>query len=155
MSAPKEEVDWARKVIAKHPGMPVILTTHQMINPKGEFGKGPAIKGDQRQSPEQVWEQLVEPSPEIFLVLCGHYTGESRMTKETRAPQPVHVVLQDYQKDPNGGDGWLRIFTFRPEQKRIDVQTYSPTLKEYRKGERSEFSLPVDFQRLPAPAAVK
>jgi hypothetical protein len=40
VAAPKDEIAWARKVIADHPGMPVILTTHQMLNPKGELGKG-------------------------------------------------------------------------------------------------------------------
>jgi hypothetical protein len=93
--------------------------------------------------------QLIEPSPQIFLVLCGHYHGESHITKKTQAPQPVHVVLQDYQDGPNGGDGWLRIFTFRPEANKVDVQTYSPSLKEYKTGPSSEFSLAVDFKLLP------
>jgi len=148
VSAPKSEVKWARKVIADNPNIPVILTTHQMLSPKAEMGKGPALKGTDRQSPVAVWEQLVEPSPQIFMVLCGHYHGEAHITKPTQAGQSVHVVLQDYQKDPNGGNGWLRIFTFRPEQNKIDVQTYSPTLNQYKKEPSSEFSLPVDFKRL-------
>ena len=62
------------------------------------------------------------------------------------------VVLQDYQEQPHGGDGWLRIFTFRPAADKIDVQTYSPTLHEYKTGPKSAFSFAVDFQKLPAPA---
>ena len=124
--------------MAEHPDLPIILTTHQMLNPKAQFGKGTAASGPDRQTPAHVWEQLIDPSPQIFLVICGHYHGEAYITKKTKADQPVHLVLQDYQDGPNGGDGWLRIFTFRPEQNKIDVQTYSPSLKEYKKeaGER-------------------
>jgi hypothetical protein len=43
------------------------------------------------------------------MVLCGHYLGESHISKKTQAAQPVHVVVQDYQDEPNGGNGWLRI----------------------------------------------
>ena len=67
----------------------------------------------------------------------------------------MHVFLQDYQKEPNGGNGWLRIFTFRPEHDRIDIQTYLPTLDQYKKDPPSEFSLAVDFKRLAAPAAAR
>ena len=155
VAAPKVEIEWAKKVMADNPGLPVILTTHQMLTPKAEIGKGTAASGPDRQTPSHVWEQLIEPSSQIFMVLCGHYEGEAYITKKTQAIQPVHVVLQDYQDEPNGGNGWLRIFTFRPEQNKVDVQTYSPTLKEYKNRPKSEFSFAVDFKRLPAPASVK
>ena len=149
VAAPKVEIQWAKKVMAEHADLPVILTTHQMLDPKGRIGKGTAASGPDRQTPSHVWEQLIEPSPQIFLVLCGHYHGEAYITKKTQAAQPVHVVFQDYQSDPNGGNGWLRIFTFHPDQNKVDVQTYSPTLKEYKKGPKSEFSFVVDFKKLP------
>jgi hypothetical protein len=148
VAAPKAEIQWAERVMAVHPKLPVILTTHQMLNPEGKLGKGTAVIGPDRQTPAHVWEQLVQPSPQVFLVLCGHYHGESYITKKTQAAQPVHVVLQDYQNEPNGGNAWLRIFTFRPEQGKVDVQTYSPTLNEYRKSPKSEFSFAVDFKKL-------
>jgi len=155
VAAAEAEVQWAKKVIADNPGIPVILTTHQMLTPKAEIDKGAAVNGPGRQTPAQVWEQLVEPSPQIFLILCGHYHGEAYITKKTQAAQPVHVILQDYQNDPNGGDGWLRIFAFHPEHDKVDVQTYSPTLKRYKKGPKSEFSFALDFKRLAAPTPVK
>lgn len=155
VAAPKAEVQWAKKVIADNPAMPVILTTHQMLTPEAEMDKGTAVSGSDRQTPSQMWEQLVEPSPQIFLVLCGHHHGEAYTTKKTQAAQPVHVILQDYQEDPNGGNGWLRIFTFHPDENKGDVQTYSPTLNQYKKGSKSEFSFALDFKRLTAPTSVK
>ena len=155
VNAPKAEVEWAKKVIAEHPDLPVILTTHQMLTTKAHFGKSKAAGGTGRQTPAELWEQLVEPSPQIFLVLCGHYHGEAYVTKKTKAEQPVHVVLQDYQDEDNGGNGWLRIYTFRPERNKIDVQTYSPHLKQYKRGSKSEFSLTVDFEKLAGAKAMK
>jgi hypothetical protein len=143
------EVEWAKNVIAQHPTLPVILTTHQMLTSKAKISKGAVIKGPGRQTPQQIWERLVMPAPQIFLVLCGHYPGgEAYSAKQTRAAQPVHVVLQNYQEQRHGGNGWLRIFTFHPANNKIDVQTYSPTLHEYKKGPKSEFSLPLDFKKL-------
>ena len=148
VAAPKSEIEWAKRVIAEHPDLPVILTTHQMLDPKARLGKGTAVSGPDRQTPAHVWEQMIEPSPQVFLVICGHYHGEACITKTTKAAQPVHVVLQDYQDEANGGNGWLRIFTFRPEQNKIDVQTYSPSLDEYKKRPGSEFNFAVDFKKL-------
>ena len=155
VAAPKAEVQWAKKVIADYPAMPVILTTHQMVTPEAEMGKGLAVSGSDRQTPSQVWEQLVEPTSQIFMVLCGHYHGEAYITKKTQAAQPVHIILQDYQEDPNGGNGWLRIFTFRPDANKVDVQTYSPTLNQYKNGSKSSFSFALDFKRLAAATLVK
>ena len=121
VAAPKVEIEWAKTVMAEHPDLPVILTTHQMLDPKARLGKGTAVTGPDRQTPAHVWEQMIEPSPQIFLVICGHYHGEAYITKKTRAVQPVHVVLQDYQDEDNGGNGWLRVFTFRPDQHKVDV----------------------------------
>jgi predicted MPP superfamily phosphohydrolase len=59
VAAPKEEIVWAKKVMGDHPDLPVILTTHQMLNPKGELGKGTAASGPTRQTPSHVWEQLI------------------------------------------------------------------------------------------------
>jgi hypothetical protein len=146
VAAPMAEIQWAKSVIAAHPDTPVILTTHQMLTPNAEMGKDAAVSGPGRQTPGQVWQRLVDSSPQIFLVLCGHYHGEAHLTKMTQAGRPVNVVLQDYQKEPSGGNGWLRIFTFRPAACKIEVRTYSPTLKQFKTGPKSEFVLTYDFK---------
>jgi hypothetical protein len=153
VSAMQEEVQWAKEVIAQHADLPVILTTHEVLTLKGELAKGRAVRGQGRQSPREIWERLIAPTPQIFLVLCGHIHGEACLVKQSAAAQPVHLVLQDYQEEQHGGNGWLRIYTFRPAQNRIDVRTYSPFLHEYKTETSSQFSLPVNFRKLAAPAA--
>lgn len=57
----------------------------------------------------------------------------------------TYQVLQNYQNDPNGGNGWLRIYTFNPMQNEIKVQTYSPYLEAFEDDENSHFSLPYEM----------
>ena len=65
----------------------------------------------------------------------------------------MHQIVQDYQDDPNGGDGWLRYFTFKPAENRIYAYTYSPTrnsgLGEYDTDAQSQFVLDYAMQGTP------
>ena len=87
---------------------------------------------------QAVWEKLVEPSDNIFMVICGH-TGKPgdfedsvayRVDKNS-AGKNVHQMMFNVQIlggcwEGNGGDGWLRILEFLPDGKTIKVRTYSP-----------------------------
>ena len=65
------------------------------------------------------------------MVVNGHYPGEGRRTDLNDCGQPVHQVLMDYQSRINGGDGWLRYFTFKPSENKIYAYTYSPKLSQF------------------------
>ena len=54
--------------------------------------------------------------------------------------------------DPNGGDGWLRIMEFDTELEEIRVESYSPTLDQYRTADESVCTLPVTFGAYALPA---
>jgi len=66
------------------------------------------------------------------LVLCGHISGEGYRADDNTAGKKVHQILFDSQslggghRNGNGGDGWLRIFAFKPDNKTVKVKTYSP-----------------------------
>ena len=64
---------------------------------------------------------------------------------------PVHEVLADYQDDPNGGNGYLRIMEFDPARSLINVKSYSPTLNNFLTKNESQFSLNVNFNLYKAP----
>lgn len=53
-------------------------------------------------------------------------------------------MLADFQEEDYGGNGWLRILTFSPENNTIKVQTYSPSLEKFQTDTNSEFELEYD-----------
>src|SRR2546426_2026567 len=79
------------------------------------------------------------------MVINGHYPGEGRRTDLNDCGQPVHQVLMDYQSRANGGDGWLRYFSFKPSENKIYAYTYSPTLGQFETDSSSQFVLDYDM----------
>ena len=107
---PAYAVTWADKIIKRYPNRRVILSTHAFLNTSSarptatQFGRT-----DGTMSAEAVWQQLIRPNCNVFMVINGHYPGEGRRTDLNNCGQPVHQVLSDYQSRANGGDGWLRL----------------------------------------------
>lgn len=125
-----EALAWAQEVLAAHPRLPTILSTHEFLltgfpAPRSTSGGTPNSGGDN--SGESVFEKLVEPNPQIFLVLCGHVIGDGRRTDADILGGEVHQVLADYQGDPGGGNGWMPVIELRPAEARIEFRTFSPT----------------------------
>ncbi len=110
--------DWADALLKAHPNHRGIVTSHWIINTGN-----PATWGGQGQ---QIYDNLKE-NPNLFLLLCGHVHGEGRRT-DTFNGRSVHSVLHDFQDASNGGNGFLRIFTFSPANNQITTETWSPTL---------------------------
>ncbi|TKG89866.1 serine/threonine protein phosphatase [Puteibacter caeruleilacunae] len=87
---------------------------------------------------KKLWEQLIAPSSNIEMVLCGHIGGIGDFKKNVgyrvepnAAGKNVHQMLFNAQTDGggwfgNGGDGWLRILEFLPDGKTVIVKTFSP-----------------------------
>jgi len=132
---------WANDVVAAHPDHRCIVVTHGYLNAKATRGMGQyAIEGN---GPEAIWERFVSRHENMLLVLCGHILGESVLTSTGAGGNKVHQILADYQNDyvGHGGEGYLRIMTFFPDEKRIEVLTYSPSLGSYLTRAKSQFSL--------------
>lgn len=138
-----EALAWADGVVKEHPGLPVIVTTHRYLDIDGNL------------SPENnpLWNTLVDKNPRIFLVLCGHFHGEAQRLATNASGARVIQMLADYQSDPNGGNGFLRQIIFKPEEGRIEIKSYSPSLKTYREGLNSSFSFDAAFD--PANNAIR
>jgi len=82
---------------------------------------------------DQLFQQLIAPNKNIFMVQCGHVDAEFRQVSKNKAGLPVHELLVDFQElSPNGGDGWMRLMTFNLTRGKVKVQTYSPTLGKFR-----------------------
>ena len=156
MQAGDAVLDWAREVIAKHPGKPTILSTHDYLSPAGTritagFLDFTLVDSENHNTTQQLYEKLVEPSSQIFLVLCGHYHGQAMRVDQNAAGYDVYQVLADYQDrgqvgidageagsglfgGPTGiGDGWLRLLRFdtAADPPTIQMETYSTYYEKY------------------------
>lgn len=153
MEPPQSVLDWAQGVLDAHPGVPVMITTHEWLQPgKTERSNGQAnyFPGSDHLSPDQVWDRFVRKNPMIFMVLCGHnYTpavegvsnGENLRIDRNDAGLPVYQIIQDYQGNTvgpdgkagsaNGGSGWMRFMAFDTDARKIRFYTYSTLLDRH------------------------
>lgn len=153
MSPSDPVLKWAASVIAKHPGVPTIITTHDYLNAKGERRANPIIDlpaiDSTHNSAEDLWRDLISARDQIFLVLCGHHHGVATRTDRNAAGHEVLQLLADYQdrgqaaldagaplvrgKPAAIGDGWLRVLTFdtAASPPTLRVRTYSPHYKAF------------------------
>jgi len=139
---PRDKVlAWAGKVAAAHPDHRCIVLTHGYLDASAKLNISRyGIKGN---NPREIWEEFVKRHRNVFLVLCGHMLGESVLTSRGAAGNKVHQILSDYQNDyvGNGGRGYLRIMTFLPDARKIEIRTYSPSAGTYLTRTKSRFSL--------------
>jgi hypothetical protein len=141
---------WAELVIARHPGLPTIVTTHDYLNVDGERQAYPLIDlarvdPDFHNSAEQLWQKLISQHDQVFMVLSGHHHGQSYRVDRNVKGNPVHQVLADYQgrgqaavdagrtRRTGLGDGWLRLmhFDFSDQSEQITVKTFSSHYNRY------------------------
>lgn len=138
---------WAQQIINAHPGLPTIVTTHAYQNDSAGRTTTAEFQGN---SGEQIWQKLIKPNSQIFMVLNGHFYqngGEGYLVSYNDLGQAVFQMVANYQDYPNGGDGYLRLLHFQPAEQRIQVRTYSPTLDAYLVDHNSEFAFTLDFNR--------
>jgi predicted MPP superfamily phosphohydrolase len=143
---PRDEVlEWANKVVAGHPNHRVIVLTHAYMKSNKQRIKHLRykIKGNHG---EEMWQKLVSKHKNIFMVLCGHSSGEAVLTSKGDHGNEVHQVLSDYQHLNNGGESWLRYMVFEPSENKIKVYTYNPALDKFRNQPSSRFDLEYQMQ---------
>ena len=120
---------WANDLLQTHSDRRAIVVSHYItgIHP-GYIAPTPDLQsfGPQGQA---IYDAL-KGNPNLFLTLSGHVSGVGRRM-DVFGGNTVHSVLQNYQLEPSGGNGWLRIFEFDPENDQINVSTYSPWLSQF------------------------
>ncbi|MDG4791611.1 metallophosphoesterase [Micromonospora sp. WMMD1102] len=146
-------LDWARSVLAAHPGSPAILTTHELADADHTGATWLAGHG------QRLWDRLVRDSDQIFLSLNGHYWPPGRLVLRNSAGRDTHVHVTNYQDRYYGGSGMLRLYSFDLARNTVDVETLSPWILGQPPRERTaparreveltdpanRFSLAVDF----------
>ena len=156
MAADDEVVAWAQGVIEAHPNRPTVISTHDYLDVRGQRRANPIIDLDRvdpahHNSADELFEKLIAPNDQVFLVLCGHQHGQARRVDPNQAGHAVYQILADYQdreqsaldagqapasrrRGPMGiGDGWFRLMEFdlsSPEPT-VVVRTYSTHYETY------------------------
>ncbi|MFT6575611.1 MAG: rhamnogalacturonyl hydrolase YesR [Akkermansiaceae bacterium] len=145
---PRDEVlDWANRIVAEHPDHRAIVVTHAYL--KGDKTRTTnklKLKGN---SGEQMWQKFVRKHKNMFMVLCGHFSGEAVLTSTGDHGNQVHQILSNYQGMNNGGESWLRYMVFQPEANKIEIYTYNPALDKFRNGPSSRFDLDYPMASIP------
>ncbi len=140
-----DSITFAQNQINAHPGMATIVTLHSYYNTNGTFtGEG-----------GQFWNNLIWGNSQVFMVLCGHVNGAFHDADNDLAGKPVYEMLADYQSEGQGGDGYMRLISFDPDNSKILVKSYSPTKGLYKTDAGNQFEYTnVDFSRVPEPATL-
>lgn len=129
----------------------VILATHAFLRSDRSWtsvsggGVCTRIPGTDDYSTKDIWDSVIYPNPNVFLVVSGHSSGENKRIDNNTAGNPVEQVVIDYQSKNSGGDGMLKIITFDPEKDKIYFQTYSPWFNSYPNETKSKFTFDYDM----------
>jgi hypothetical protein len=140
--APRADVlRWASDVIGAHPDHSALIFTHAYLDPRtneriklsASVGKGkgppPAEKPDITQG-EDLWQRVASKHKNVVMVLSGHACYTNHRTSTGDAGNVVQEMVVDYQKDVNGGNGWLRLLQILPDGQTVRCQDYSPLIDQ-------------------------
>lgn len=150
-------VTWANEIIQHYPEHHVIINTHAYLYDDNtwhtgdhkylpqKYGIGKAEGDEAVNDGSQLWEKLVKPNKNVFMVISGHITGKGtgQLVSKNDGGRKVYQMLSNYQKNVKGvekGDsGYLRIIKVNPDQQTISVTTYSPWLDTFNTDADQEF----------------
>lgn len=152
-NASADTFTWAQGILDAHPGIPVVLSSHAIINialdqtSPADWGWG-----------EELWDALIRKNDQIIVTVNGHFHGATMRERTNDFGNIVYQVLTDYQMAADGGNGIMSLFEFDLTNDRIDVETVSPwvTVKDKESltandapvldGTWQSFSMPIDFE---------
>ncbi len=129
-----EVIDWAQQVIDAHPDLPVILTSHEILNIDGA--------GEVYYSQDygaSLWESFIKKNDQIFLTFSGHHHGAGYRVDRNDAGNEVISILQDYQMAYQGGNGLLGVVEFDLTGNELEMVALSPWVAAKPAAELTQF----------------
>jgi hypothetical protein len=156
-----ETVAWANKIADEHPDHRLILVTHAYMyfddtrydwskfGPKQAWNPhayGTAKLPGGVNDGEQLWDKLIRQRPNFQLTLNGHVLDDGAARLSTRGDHGnmVHQMLANYQNREEGGEGYLRLVEFLPDDKTIRIRSYSPSTGKFKTDEQQQFDLQLE-----------
>jgi len=153
----KEVIQWAEKLIVKHPNHKVIINTHAyMYSDNTRIGEGdkwnPHTYGLQNDGEafydgEELWNTLIKKHNNIVMVVSGHILNDGVGTLVSTGDKgnKVAQMLANYQysvKDMGEGEeAFIRIINYCPNDNKLEVETYSPIVDKYLIDDANRFSI--------------
>jgi hypothetical protein len=150
--APRDAaLNWADGILQANQDKEAIIVTHSFTftdntrisrcdaNSASSFGVGQDNDG------EDMWWKLVRKYANVRMVLSGHVnTGDGTGHRVDLGANGnlVNQMLSDYQSEPLGGGGYLRILKISPSLNQISVTTYSPYLDSSKTDDHNQFTVP-------------
>lgn len=120
-----EGIAWANTVLKRYSHRTAVIATHQYVAREGgllsePYGYAP-----------QIIEHIIEPNPNVRLVICGHEPGAQNQYNELKNGVKLVELLHDYQftedwgywEESRGGKGYFRYMTVGDNT--ITSRTYS------------------------------
>lgn len=150
-------LNWAEDVVKQHPRHKVIINTHAYMYSDDtrmgdgdrwlpqKYGLGKDIGVNAVNNGEQMWDKLVSKYPNILFVFSGHVLNDGVGTLVSTGVHgnKVYQMLANFQdgvKGTNRGKtGFLRIVNIDVKNNKVDVETYSPYLDEWKKDKKNKF----------------
>ena len=120
-----------------------IVVTHGYIDTNGNYTDSSNVSG------VEIWNNIVNPNSNVVAVICGHVWGECHASITAEHGNTVENLLFDSQNDPNGGDGWLRLYKFYPQLNEVSVTIYSPYLDQYDTSSAGQFDFSLNMTNTP------
>jgi len=115
-----DHIEWANQLLQNNPDRIGILVSHYIINKYGNYSSmGQAIYDG------------VKTNPNLLFMICGHLTRAGYRAELRPELGTVHIIMADYQSDPHGGNGYLRLLRFSPQSNTVYMTTYSDILNQY------------------------
>lgn len=148
--APDDVLTWATNLLnTTYSNHRAIITTHHYLEPGPPPFRNTTWPWP-RCTPnygEDMWQEFVKLYQNIFMVHSAHIFGEGRQTSINNAGKSVYEIVTNYHPNlPNGGDGWLRYYTFKPSLNEIHAFTYTPYLTpRFDTDPDSQFILPYNM----------
>lgn len=139
---------WVEETLLANSNYPTIITTHRWLT---DLSALPATSQFGGESPQTLFDEIIDTNNQIFMVLSGHYhidDGEGYLEATNSSGNKVYFIESDYQDYSNNGDGWLRLIEFDEENELITVSSYSPTLDQDNPNTGSQFVISFDFSRI-------
>lgn len=135
---------WAESILQANQDKQVLVLTHSFTYVDGTR----VDRCDTQDMPpgnetgDDMWAVL-RKYPNVFMVVSGHLTGGQEARRADLGDQGnlVNQFFTNFQTFPHGGDGWLRIMTFHPASNTVSMQTFSPSLNQFRTGNGDQFTV--------------